>query len=62
MIKLLLLTALSLSSILSVRAAGLQGSNSSTPIVLSFSDSSIKDELASDENHDDKRNSRAYLA
>jgi membrane-bound lytic murein transglycosylase D len=48
MIKLLLLTALSLSSILSVRAAGLQGSNSSTPIVLSFSDSSIKDELASE--------------
>jgi membrane-bound lytic murein transglycosylase D len=44
MIKLLLLTALSLSSVLSVRAAGLQGSNSNTPLHFLLSDSSIKDE------------------
>lgn len=47
MIKLLLLTALSLSSFRSLFAAGLQHSNSTSALLLVVSDSSIKDEVAS---------------
>jgi membrane-bound lytic murein transglycosylase D len=48
MIKLLLLTALSLSSFFSLYSTGLQESKSTSLLILAVNDSSIKDEIASE--------------